>query len=104
MSLENDNMLFFFKKNLRNTSMYISWESRSGFFGLCHTFKFLKPVKENTFYVNLLFKRNHDIKIFVHELDAEFWLKQAIFPIPMEEIEIPIKSDPNLGIVRNLYK
>ena len=83
--------------------MYTSRESRSGFFGLCHTFKFLKPVKENTFDVFLLFKRNHDIKIFVHEFDAEFWLKQAIFPIPMEEIEIPIKSDPNIGIVRNFY-
>ena len=78
--------------------MYASHESRSGFFGLCHTFLFLKPVMENSFDVSLNFKRNHDIKIFIHELvDAEFWLKQAIFPITMEEIEIPIKSNPNIG-------
>ena len=88
----------FFLKNLRNSSMYASQESRSGFFGLCHTFLFLKPVKENSFDdVTLNFKRNHDVKIFIHELDAEFWLKQAIFPIPMEEIEFPIKSNPTIG-------
>ena len=77
--------------------MYDSRELRSGFFGLCHTFRFLKPIKENSFDVLLNFKCNHDIKIFVHELDAEFWLKRAIFPVTMEEIEIPIKSNPNIG-------
>ena len=89
--------MLFFLKNLRNASMYASQESRSGFFGLCQTFLFLKPVKENSFDVVLKFTRNHDIKIFIHEVDAEFWLKQAIFPIPMEEIEIPIKSNLNIG-------
>ena len=49
------------------------------------------------FNVRLQFKRNHDIKIFVHESDAELWLKRAIFPIIMEHVEIPLKSTPNFG-------
>ena len=49
------------------------------------------------FNVRLQFKRNHDIKIFVHESDAELWLKRAIFPITIEHVEIPLKSNPNFG-------
>ena len=60
--------------------------------------QYLSPVKANALFdVALKFKRNHDIKIFMHELDAELWLKYAIFPIVMEYVEIPIKSNPNLG-------
>ena len=89
-------MLFW--KNLKNKSRFDIRESRSEFFGLCHTVRYLNYVKGNDlFNMRLEFKRNHDIKIFVHESDAELWLKRAIFPIPMENVEIPLKSNPNFG-------
>ena len=39
------------------------------------------------------FKRNLDLKVFIHEQGDEFWLKRALFPIPMNAIKLQLNSN-----------
>ena len=41
------------------------------------------------------FKRNLDLKVFIHEQGDEFWLKRALYPVPMNTIKLQLNS--NIG-------
>ena len=33
-----------------------------------------------------------DLKLYLHELDEEFWLYRAVFPFPMENLDFQVKN------------
>ena len=78
-------------EELKDTSKYIYRTVRSEMYGLCHT---LRPVgKESSFkYSRLKLKKTVDLKLYLHELDEEFWLYRAVFPFPMENVNFQIKD------------
>ena len=64
-------------------------------FGRCHTILFKNQVRKISDFQKIKFKRDNDIKMFIHEGGNEFWLKKAIFPTPIDMIEFPLKRKKN---------
>ena len=78
-------------EELTDPSKYIYRTVRSEMYGLCHT---LQPVgKESSYkYSRLKLKKNVDLKLYLHEIDEEFWLYRAVFPFPLENLDFHIKN------------
>jgi hypothetical protein len=73
---------------LRNTSEFHVWETFSEVLGLCHTIQRIEEVSRvNLLQTNLTLKQNNiDVQMFIHTAGDEFWMVQAVFPVPVDTI------------------
>ena len=78
-------------EELMDTSKYIYRTVRSQMYGLCHTLQPVSKVSSYKFH-RLKLKKNVDLKLYLHELDEEFWLYRAVFPFPMENLDFHVKN------------
>ena len=65
-------------------------------FGLCHTINYKRKVGKLSEGLMIHFKRNNDLNIFINEPGNEFWLKRAYFPMPVNKIRMPLKSNRDI--------
>ena len=83
-------------QDLANNSFIQVSQVRTRMFGRCHTIMFKSKVRKISDFQKIKFKRNNDLKIFIHERGNEFWLKKAIFPTPIDMIDFPLKLKKNI--------
>ena len=83
-------------QDFMNQSQFVYKETRSELLGLCHTIQFLPELGVQDWTLKpFKIKRNQDLKVYVHDIDEEFWLWRALFPVSIEAVELKVNSRPN---------
>lgn len=91
--------------SLKNTSLFEVLEVRTEWNGLCHTI----VVKEKDHRINRLLKRltikkDNDVTLFIHKPGDEFCITSPLYPRPIQQVDVEIKSKPMYSMADLRFK